>query len=580
MERLVSVIQELSKARSVEAIQAIVRKAARELTGADGATFVLRDGDMCFYADEDAIEPLWKGQRFAMSACISGWVMLNGRPAVIEDIYADSRIPAVAYRPTFVKSLAMVPVCTTEPIAAIGNYWATRHSPTDSEVKLLQALANSTSVALENAGLYAELEETIRQRTAALEATTRALEERTRVEGALQRAEHQLRQSQKMEAVGQLAGGIAHDFNNILSVILSFSSMAAEGLKEGDPLRSDLEEIYKAGTRAAALTKRLLAFSRQQLLEPRILDVSAVARGMEMMLRRLIGENMQLELFTTATPFPVFADVSALEQVLMNLVVNARDAMPKGGKLTIEVTNVHLAGEYTGSHLGVNDGDYLMLAVSDTGVGMSKETQVRIFEPFFTTKDKGKGTGLGLSTVYGIIKQSGGHVWVYSEPGEGTTFKIYLPRRIEDTAAKSEEAPVVTKLTGSETILLVEDDEQVRLVARGILRRNGYNVIETSNAGEAVLASEDRKRKIDLLLTDVIMPHISGMQLIERLTVGRPEMKVLCMSGYTGEAAARHGILDANIPFVQKPLTPEVLLIQVRKLLDHDAPQPSVAPPA
>jgi len=584
MERLVAVIQELSRAHSLQAVQEVVRRAARELTGADGATFVLRDGDMCFYADEDAIAPLWKGQRFPMSTCVSGWVMLNGRPAVIEDIYADSRIPADAYRPTFVKSLAMVPVRAEDPIAAIGNYWATRRCPSDAQVRLLQALANSASVALENANLYAELEATVRHRTAALEEARKAeeglrreLEERTRVEAVLQRTEQQLRQSQKMEAIGQLSGGIAHDFNNILSVILSFSSMASEGLKEGDPLRSDLEEIHKAGMRAATLTKRLLTFSRQQLLEPRIVDVAAVARGMDTMLQRLIGENMQLELFTTDAPFPVFADPSALEQVLMNLVVNARDAMPHGGKLTIEVTNVHLSGEYTSTHLGVSDGDYLMLAVSDTGTGMTRATQARIFDPFFTTKEKGKGTGLGLSTVYGIIKQSGGHVWVYSEPGEGTTFKVYLPRRLDVLVVKSEEAPVVSRLTGSETVLLVEDDDQVRLVARGILRRNGYDVIEAANAGDAILACEDRKDVIHLLLTDVILPQISGMQLIERLTAGRPEMKILCMSGYTNEAAARHGVVESGVAFVQKPLTPEALLVKVRQVLDHDAPHPSGA---
>jgi signal transduction histidine kinase len=491
MERLVAVIQELSKARTMKAIQEIVREAAGELTGADGATFVLRDDGRYFYADEDA---------------------------------------------------------------------------TDTEVRLLRALADSASVALENVKLHAELE-----------ATRHELEERKRVETSLRRTEAQLRQSQKMDAVGQLAGGIAHDFNNILSVILSFSSMAAEGLKEGDPLRADLDEIYKAGNRAATLTKRLLTFSRHQLLEPRILDVATVAREMEMMLRRLIGADVELELFTTKAPFPVYADSGAIEEVLLNLVVNARDAMPKGGKLTVEVTNVHLAGEYVSMHLGLTDGDYLMLAVSDTGIGMNKEMQARIFDPFFTTKPKGQGMGLGLSTVYGTIKQSGGHVWVYSEPGEGTTFKVYLPRRLGDPAEKSESVPVVERLTGSETILLVEDDEQVRHVARGILRRNGYHVIEAQNAGDAVLAGEDRRQTIDLLLTDVILPHIGGMQLIDRLTASRPDIKVLCMSGYTGEAAVRHGVVDANIPFVQKPLTPETLLIKVRQVLGRGDPRPELA---
>ncbi|MGC4086771.1 MAG: ATP-binding protein [Polyangiaceae bacterium] len=579
MEQLVSVVQELSKARHLASVQEIVRTAARTLTGADGATFVLRDGDKCFYADEDAIEPLWKGQRFPMSACISGWVMLNGKPAVIEDIYADARIPADAYRPTFVKSLAMMPVRTESPIAAIGTYWATQRCPTDIEVRLLQALANSTSVALENAQLNAELEARVRERGEALEIAQRAeaearheLEERKRAEAALARSELQLRQAQKMDAVGQLAGGIAHDFNNLLSVILSFSSMALDSLEQENPLRDDLKEISRAGERAAALTKRLLTFSRQQVVETRVVDFGEVTRGMEMMMRRLLGENMQLEVSISPDLFPVVADPGQLEQVLMNLAVNARDAMPEGGKLTIEVTNIHLSGEYTSTHLGVADGDYVMLAVSDTGCGMSRETQARIFEPFFTTKERGKGTGLGLSTVYGIVKQNGGHVWVYSELGEGTSFKVYLPRGSSDAHVQRAQAPVAARLNGSETILLVEDDDQVRKAARGILRRNGYDVLEVKSAADAIVACEHATQNIDLVLTDVIMPEMSGTQLIERLRQLRPELKVICMSGYTGEAALRHGIIEAGIAFVQKPLTPEALLLKLRAVLDQAPP--------
>jgi len=578
MERLVAVVQDLSRARDLETVQEIVRKAARDLTGADGATFVLRDGDKCFYADEDAIEPLWKGQRFPLTACISGWAMLQARPAVIEDIYADSRIPHDAYRPTFVKSLVMVPVRTNDPIAAIGNYWATRRLPTDIEVRLLQALADSTSVALENVGLYGSLQARIAERTEALEAAHRAeaearreLAERLRAEAALQKTEQQLRQSQKMDAIGQLAGGVAHDFNNILSVILSLSSLALNELEAGSPLREDLAEIYKAGERAATLTKRLLAFSRQQMLAPRTLDVGDVARGMSTMLDRLIGSHMQLELYLADQLFPVFADAGQLEQVLMNLVVNARDAMPGGGKLTIEAANVHLAGEYTSTHLGVADGDYVMLAVSDTGMGMDKATQARIFEPFFTTKEPGKGTGLGLSTVYGIVKQSGGHIWVYSELGEGTTFKVYLPRHVGDAARDVQAAPVVMKLTGTEHVLLVEDDDQVRMVIRGILRRNGYRVTEARNAAEALTVLRQRSNHVELLLTDVVMPEVNGMELIAQLSELRPELPVVCMSGYAGEAALRHGIVESGIPFVPKPITPEALLLKLRQTLDVDA---------
>jgi two-component system, cell cycle sensor histidine kinase and response regulator CckA len=578
MDRLVTVIQELSKARDLPSVQAVVRSAARELTGADGATFVLREGDACFYADEDAIAPLWKGQRFPMSACISGWTMLNKRPALIEDIYADARIPADAYRPTFVKSLVMVPVRSNDPVAAIGTYWAEKRLPSDAEVRLLQALADSTSVALENVALYAELEARIRERSAAVEVATRAeaearreLAERQRAEATLRSTEEQLRQAQKMDAVGRLAGGIAHDFNNLLSVILGYGSIALESLDEGAPLRTEIREICKAGERAAALTKRLLTFSRTQVLDKKVVDVGEVVRGMDMMLRRLIGAHMNLEITLGSSLFPVLADVSQLEQVLVNLVVNARDAMPNGGKLTVEVGNVHLTGEYTSSHLGVADGDYLMLAVSDTGIGMDKQTQAHIFEPFFTTKETGRGTGLGLSTVYGIVKQSGGHIWVYSEVGEGTSFKIYLPRCAGGKASVTVPTPVVAKLTGTETILVAEDDDQVRVMVRGILRRHGYHVIEARNASEAMAALRERTSEIALLLTDAIMPDRNGMRVIESLRTAAPAVKAICMSGYPGEAALRSGLVESDVPFLPKPVTPEALLRRVREVLDQGA---------
>jgi signal transduction histidine kinase len=512
-----------------------------------------------------------------MSACISGWAMLNREPAVIEDIYADDRIPAEAYRPTFVKSLAMVPIRTSEPIGAIGNYWATRRLPTESEVKLLQALADSASIAMENVGLYCELETRLRERTAALESARAAEEqarrellERQRTEAALRRTEEQLRHADKMKAVGQLAGGVAHDFNNILSVVLSLAALNAPSLKKGDPLKEDLEEIRKAGERGAALTRQLLAFSRQQVVDPTATHVDAVVQGIERMVRRLCGEDVQLELVSRADLWPVLADPGQMEQIVVNLAANARDAMPQGGKLTIEVSNVSLDGDYTTTHLGVSPGDYVMLAVSDTGIGMDKETQARIFEPFFTTKPKGKGTGLGLATVYGIVRQCNGHTWVYSEPGQGTTFKIYLPRlaeRLAEVSAKP--AATSTVLTGTETIMLVEDDDQVRSVAKGILRHGGYHVIETRNAGEALLTCEQHPQRIHLLLVDVVMPQMSGVQLSARLTKVRSDMRVLCMSGYTDEAVLRHGLIDSGLAFIQKPLTPDGLLRKVRQVLDR-----------
>jgi CheY-like chemotaxis protein len=365
---------------------------------------------------------------------------------------------------------------------------------------------------------------------------------------------------------------MAHDFNNLLSVIMGYGSIMLDSLDESDPLRMQIGEIYKAGDRAAMLTRRLLTFSRKQVLDRKVLDLGDVVRGIDMMLRRLIGAHMNLEVTVGGDLFPVLADVSQLEQVLVNLVVNARDAMPTGGKLTVEVGNVHLTGEYTNSHLGVADGDYVMLAVSDTGIGMDKQTQAQIFEPFFTTKEAGKGTGLGLSTVYGIVKQSGGHIWVYSELGEGTSFKIYLPRCAGAVQSTVVAAPVVAKLAGTETILLAEDDDQVRLMVRGILRRHGYRVIESRSAETALVAGQRHAAEISLLLTDAIMPDLNGMELIERLGATAPHIKAICMSGYPSEAAFRSGVVESSVPFLQKPVMPETLLRKIRQVLDQEVP--------
>jgi two-component system cell cycle sensor histidine kinase/response regulator CckA len=400
--------------------------------------------------------------------------------------------------------------------------------------------------------------------------TARDLTASRKAAEALRRTEEQLRQSQKMEVVGRLAGGIAHDFNNVLSVILSYSALLVDGLSASDPMRADLEEITRAGTRAADLTRQLLTFSRQQILAPRVLDLNEVVGGMDKMLERLLGETVELASVAGSRLGHIRADPTGVEQILMNLVVNARDAMPTGGKLTIETTNVNLDAAYAGEHLGAAPGPYVMLAVTDTGTGMDRETQVRIFEPFFTTKEPGKGTGLGLSTVFGLVQQSGGAVWVYSELGRGTTFKIYFPRVDDDVDAPQEVTRPVT-LRGSETILLVEDQEQVRAVARGILARHGYRVVVAQNAGEALLVCETHPGRIHLLLTDVVMPHMSGAELARRIAKARPDMAILCMSGYTDDSVVRHGVIDSGMAFLQKPFTPESLTRKVREVLDAPA---------
>jgi PAS domain S-box-containing protein len=381
------------------------------------------------------------------------------------------------------------------------------------------------------------------------------------------RLEDQLRQAQKMDAIGRLAGGIAHDFNNMLSVILSYADMLLGDLKPEDPIRDDIEEIRKAGKRGGELTRQLLMFSRQQLIEPKVLDLNDVLGGMDKLLQRILGADVDLVSLPTRPLGRVRIDRGSIEQVILNLVVNARDAMPTGGKLTMETADVVLDAEYARNHHGVVPGPHVMLAVSDNGVGMDRATLERIFEPFFTTKANGKGTGLGLSTVFGIVRQGGGSVWVYSEPGKGTTFKVYLPRIDAELDAPRPIVPP-TKLRGSETILLVEDDDQVRAVALGILRRNGYQVIEARHAGEALLHSEKASGAIDLLLTDVVMPQMSGPELAKRLASVRPGMKVLCMSGYTDDSIVRHGVLESHLAYVQKPITPEGLTSRVREVLD------------
>jgi signal transduction histidine kinase/CheY-like chemotaxis protein len=380
--------------------------------------------------------------------------------------------------------------------------------------------------------------------------------------------EQQYRQSQKMEAIGQLAGGVAHDFNNLLTAILGYSELLAEALGPDSPHQADLGEIRRAANQAAALTRQLLAFGRRQILEPRVLDLGDSLTAMEPMLRRLIGEHIAVETRTTGHVGRVKADPGQIEQVILNLAINARDAMPEGGTLMLELADVTLDKPYTLQHAGTRPGRYVMLTVSDTGVGMDEATRARIFEPFFTTKELGKGTGLGLSTVYGIVTQSGGNIWVYSEPGGGSTFKVYLPR----VDAPPDQPPVRVapdSLAGDETILVVEDEPGVRALVQKVLAQYGYQVVVAATPQEALLIATREAGRFDLVISDVVLPQMSGRALAAQILSSQPHARVLYMSGYTDNAIVHRGVLDAGTPFLQKPFTPEALARKTREVLQE-----------
>jgi PAS domain S-box-containing protein len=423
-----------------------------------------------------------------------------------------------------------------------------RYAYTDKDVKLAERIASQIAGAVTNAQLYAG---------------------RIQAEQEREALQEQLRQSQKVEAIGRLAGGVAHDFNNLLTVIKGYSQLSLAEMKEEDPFRENVEEIKKSADRASDLTRQLLAFSRRQIMEMKVLDLNTILQNLEKMLRRLIGEDIGLTFLSGDDLRRVKVDPGQIEQVIINLSVNARDAMPKGGKLTIETANAVLDEEYARKHIAVKPGQYVMLSVSDTGMGMIPEVREKVFEPFFTTKERGRGTGLGLSTVYGIVKQSGGNIWVYSEPGRGTTFKIYLPQvdeALEELREKEETREVPR---GIETVLIVEDDKEVRKLAARILENHGYKVLEASQGSEALPLSKEYQEPIHLMLADVVMPGLDGRELAERIKFFHPRMKVLYMSGYTENAITHHGVLEKGMNYIQKPFTVDGLARKVREVLDE-----------
>lgn len=664
MGRLVEVVQELSFAHDLATVMKIVRAAARELTGADGATFVLRDGDQCFYAEENAISPLWKGLRFPMSLCISGWVMLNRQSTVIEDIYTDDRIPAEAYRPTFVKSLVMVPIRTQDPVGAIGNYWARPYRATPEQVGLLQALADTTAVALSNIQIYTELQQKTRDLTALMDAAPVAIvslrpdgtpwtwnqattdlfgtdpclqsdgclsgidanssaaflrildiiragsavsaetlkgrhsngnsidlrlsaapvageDGRLRAillvaenETERNRIERQFLHAQKMEAVGQLTGGIAHDFNNLLGILIGNLDLIRDRI-EADPDTLELvDAALEAGLRGAELNKRLLAFSRRQALQPEEVNVNAAVTNMVKLLRRSLGERVEVRLACGEDIWPVTVDPVQLETAVVNLCVNARDAMPQGGVVTIETHNALIDAEYAAAHIELTPGDYAMVAISDTGTGMSPDILAKVFDPFFTTKPVGRGTGLGLSMVYGFMKQSGGHVNVYSEPGRGTTIRLYLPRQTEGGAAARavSNSEIVPRSARNELILVVEDNPDMRRITARQLTELGYRVVEAENADQAAAEIEGGLNP-DLVFTDVIMPgSMDGIVLADRLQLSHPLLPILLTSGFTERAVHEARRQEGRLPFpmLSKPYRRDDLARAVRQVLGSD----------
>jgi signal transduction histidine kinase/ActR/RegA family two-component response regulator len=554
LESLVEISGELSRMQELGSLLGRIADACGRLVSTDWVGFRLVDGDELVVAGTLDGTRMQVKPRIKIGESLAGRVASTGRALLLRDPANHPDLDpehAATMRRLGYRGLLTVPAKIGDRVVGVLSFLTTREEGFSAEdMAIATAFASHAAIALENSRLLLE--------------SRRAYDELAETQG-------QLEQAQKMDAVGRLAGGVAHDFNNLLTVILGRTDILLHPLKPEDPMRRGIELIQRTAGRAADLTRQLLAFSRKQVLEPVVLDLAAVTTDMKDMLGRLIGEDIAL--LTNPTPGlgRVKADRGQIEQVIMNLAVNARDAMPQGGRLIVETANIDLDDEYVRRHVGARPGPHVMLAVSDTGTGIPHEIQSQIFEPFFTTKEQGKGTGLGLATVYGIVKQSGGYIEVDSEPGQGTTFRVYLPRLDAGPAPVDRSARPAAAAGGTETILLVEDEEGVRELARDILRASGYTVLEARNGPEALLLCERHQGPLEMLLTDVVMPRMSGRELAERLAPLRPDLSVLYMSGYTDDAVIRHGVLGAGTAFLQKPFTPAALVLRVRETLDLTA---------
>lgn len=562
---LVDAIEQLSAARNFARIVDIVKYAGRRIASADGATVVLREGNLCYYVDEDAISPLWKGHKFPMSSCISGWSMTNKQVVIVPDIYVDARIPHDAYRPTFVKSLVMIPVRVEDPLAAIGAYWASHYVPDEAEVELLESLARATAIAISNVNLEISLREAaVKAEHQAVE-IERAAQEMQQAAQRQRQAEEQLRQSQKMEAIGQLTGGIAHDFNNLLTVVVGNLDTLIPRLKANDE-RGLAEEALGGALRGAELTRQLLMFARRQDLAPAPTDVARKLQETGAMLRRTLGDAISLSIKLPDDLWWCQTDAGQLENALLNLAINARDAMPDGGPLTIEASALHI--DTIDAHVNLAPGDYVKISVTDGGCGIAADIRDRVFEPFFTTKSAGQGTGLGLAMVYGFAKQSGGHLSLYSEVGVGTTLNLYLPRAQAKTASAPRGDGFPVARVGHETILVVDDHDAVRKVSSTTLRELGYQVIEARDAGDAIDILH-RRAPIDLVFSDIAMPGgLSGFDLAKHVVHNHPKVKIVLVSGFAENASRERGNVPAHIKLLSKPFRRQELADSIREALD------------